>query len=365
MAILSQVQLTVYDDPAKILAGPIVAELTDDGLNLKDEYSPYERQTNRLVPKGDAARRTGGHFLQLRLKDRLVTFGVTHPHLDQVRLAGDLALWVQNKKFRLDDADYQLPKYLWAFAIPPAVASVAGCVEIIRETGTTAQTVGLVAAILAGFVAAFLILVWSFAGRPEPWMRIAVFMLLTFLVFAGIAAAWTAKAGVLIDTLALVPGGPGSAFPESSWAKFSDPHHRFSVEIPGSVRSAVVKSAGGLFTVHGFESLFCGYAIVSGDLRDVVKDRMLTDRQLLAFANKAIPQAELARMRNEREINHQGIAGREFEIQLPREKSWVVRQFVWNGRLIMLMTSGPRYTTQTPDVQRFFRSLAITGARAE
>jgi hypothetical protein len=137
-------KLTVKADPERQLKRAFDAELTDEGLKLKQG-----KKHNILVPIGSRAIYDGKNVIVLEIDGREVEFTVMLFGSYQHRLAKDVVAYLKGKKERLDPQKYKLEWYLFAPALLPlgilifaqlgaipwgtAFGGVGGCVAIAQQ----------------------------------------------------------------------------------------------------------------------------------------------------------------------------------------------------------------------------------------
>ena len=344
--------LRIFDDPANRWTGLVRAELGANGILLHG----LEGEDAILIPLGCDAHWPASTYLNLPCGDRTVIFTMAETGVDQVRLARDLAEWLQRKRYRIDLKDYRLPAYLPMLALLPLVLPLAVVWTYLAGYLRFNDGRTMLLASASVFGVSVLLFLWSFAGFPSVRIRVVIIVLVALFCNGVVATAWAHDTGELLDVLARFPGGPGTPFASEKWAEFVDPKNQFTIDMPGKVRTeAKFKSATHtveyqhtFYTVHYFE--FPGLGRISPEER---LDLARRDTAQLA-------QADLTP--SEVDVTHQGFPGREYFIADRIKGNLVVRFLIVGDRTYVFLAAAPRYTPETPDVRRFLSSFRVTKA---
>jgi hypothetical protein len=207
----------VQADPDRVLKGRLDAEVSADGLSL--------RQGKKLdveLPVGTRARYLGKNQFAVSVDDRDVTLAAVPPRQYQHRLARDVVDFLRGERASLRAQDYRLPVGLYVATLVPV--SVVFLAIVWRAPwaegrwGVWGGIWGAVGGALSG--AAF-----ALAQRE----RLATGLRVAAALGLGVVA-YTAY----FLTLGLSGGLGGPSVPASAWKEFAPAEGRFRVEMPGT-----------------------------------------------------------------------------------------------------------------------------------
>ena len=357
------IRLRVFDDPAHRWEGIVYAEFTDEGLLLHGLGEDGEY----LVPFDRDAQWPCSTYLKLPCKGRMVIFTVAQAGVDQVRLARDLGEWLQRRRScRIDLKIYRLPAYLRLFALLPLILPVTVVWYFLHMPFSEVST--MIFASAPGISVAVLLFWWSFAGFPSVRARITLSLFLALVCNGIVATSWVHHEGRLLDVFALLPGGPGGPFAPEEWSEFADPRKKFTIEMPGQPKETslstksvtkierVIKTESQMYGLNFKHTSFTvGYVDLPGHWKHLsVEQRLDKARQ------EMFPEAKVYRVDSEEIVTHQGNPGRDYHIFIPKVGNLVLRHLIVGDRFYVFMAGAPRYSSATPDVQRFLSSFRLT-----
>jgi hypothetical protein len=174
-------KLTVKSDPDRRLKGVFNAELTDEGIELRQG-----KKHDILVPIGADAEYDGKNLIVLEIDEREVTFHVVLFGAYQHRLAKDVVAYLKRKKDRLSPHRYKLEWYLLLPAALPlgilifaqvgaipwgtAFGGMGGCLAVAQQDKwpVAARLAAMLGVVVASY-AVFFSLIYLIFGRILLW----------------------------------------------------------------------------------------------------------------------------------------------------------------------------------------------------
>jgi hypothetical protein len=199
------------------------ADLGDDGLRLSRPRNPEV-----WVPVGrGTARYLGGNQLTVRVRGREITLTIVRNGTDQVRLARDVAAFLNNERDPLDPNAYRVRRLLYVASVAPLGATALALGLHVFTSGA-----GVFGWIMLGVGAALFALALLRRGAWSVRQRLIASAFPTVLAFAVVGIAYAAG---------LAPPPPVDA---RQWRTVTIvPTHRddppFKVAMPGEPVSAV------------------------------------------------------------------------------------------------------------------------------
>jgi hypothetical protein len=137
-----ELRVQLKKDPQKKLKGAFVARLTREGLQLK-QGSKHDF----LIPPGAGAQHLGGNMLSLTIGDRPVEVHVTKLGVYQMRLAREMAAFLNGERGPLDPKRFRVEWYLLLLALLPIgipILTLGGLIPALVGGGLFAATFAIV-----------------------------------------------------------------------------------------------------------------------------------------------------------------------------------------------------------------------------
>jgi hypothetical protein len=339
-------------DPDRLLKGLWDAELTEDGLRLTRPRNP---EVWVSVGHG-TAQYLGGNQLTVRVRGRDVTLTIIRDGTDQVRLAADVAAFLNNERDPLDPDAYRVRRALYAAALAPLGAPVlALALRVYTRTG-----LGVAGWLCLGLGSALLALALLRRGAWSVRQRLIASAVPAALAFAAVGIAYAAG------------GTPPPPVEPGQWrtvtVRFADDTPPFQVRMPGTPQPAVEFYGwwGDLSVVNLPKNRLdfaAGALQLSPEDRDRPDHAVIDEKKALFL--KAVPG--VTRPVVEESISQPGYPGRQFTFRVdgPRFKGvLVVRLFMVNResrKLYFLAVAGPDLDPRGKDVSDFFDSFEELG----
>jgi hypothetical protein len=320
----------VSKDPDRLLKGLWDADLSDDGLRLSRPRNPEV-----WIPVGrGTARYLGGNQLAVRVRGREITLTIVRNGIDQVRLARDVAAFLNNERDPLDPEAYHIRRLIYVASLAPLGATVLALILHVYSTGA-----GVCGWLVLGVGTALLSLALLRRGAWSVRGRLIASVFPSLLAFAILGIAYSAG------------GAPPPPIEASQWRTVSiepkdDPP--FKVSMPGEPQPAVEFYGwwGDLRVLHLPKN---GMSFAAGTLQPTARDSARTsgspiDDRLNQQFRRMMPGATVKSDRTLGPMSSGGPnEGRELIIALdgPRGKGVLaVRIYQIKGRLYFLAVAG-------------------------
>lgn len=346
----------VTRDPDRILRGRMEAELTADGLYLRQP-----RQAPAFAAVGGGARYLGANRLALTVEGREVEVTVVKPWTSVYHLARDTAAYLDGRADFPNGRAYDLPWYL--FMLPPVFVALpfAACPFGLLTDGFGGVILWcFIAAVLAG--AALIV-----ANQPRLLPRTRL--------------AWSCSLvglGALIYLLAFI-FTPSYSVDPSLWRAYVPRDGGFRVKIPGS--PTVIERRNQLFIPDANNDVAVTYSV---DVKEPEVSFAVTDFPIHPsnggfnpFPGAISFYQSLNEAKNRLEMEHpllyqsgpDGIISRANgapyydltyqEGAVTRNRVLAARIYVVSDRTYTLTVVGPKVRAGSADVLKFFDSFQI------
>jgi hypothetical protein len=336
-------------DPDRTLKGLWEAEADEDGLRLR-----RDRNADILVPVGHGnARFLGGNQLTISAQGREVVLTLLLTGTDQVRLARDLADYLNNERGPLNSADYAVPGRLSLLALLPL-----GVPLIALSTGLRSQNaLGKLVWCVLGLALAGLCLWLLRRGAWTVRQRVQYGGLLGGLSYG------TLLVGLLLSRLFPYAVDP------SQWHPSAPGEAGYRVQFPGPDRSSVrFYGWWGNFNVVESRPTGMDFAVglldaPSRDEQSLSQESFFEGRKAAYLSRNVGSRSIWARLRPGGMPPCYDFVGR-YKDSAHGDGVFVARLVRVDDQVYLVAVAGPRVSEDHPDVKKFLDSFVLDGGRS-
>jgi hypothetical protein len=335
--------LRVERDPDRQLRGRFTGRISCDGLRLLGTLDQ-----DHELPVGTRARYLGGDRFRVEMDGRQVELRVTEAGLVAPRFTRDLVAFLNGERETLDRADYQPSKLPCLLAALPLLVPALGC--------------GLWLSGVFGAV------VWSLLGLVLCGASLAVLA----AARRSLAARLTIVGVLTVLGLVLVPvlhfgfqAVAEAVSPSANWQTYTAPDGRWSVLMPGKVRTGTEFVPNVTNNMDKHESRVgwnkAEFFVGTLDLTQAEWAKMSLPQFFTGFGDGLLKKDSQFRMVDTKPVRlHGKYSGRQYDLTHP--KYGKVRFIVYAVQPTFYVV-GAQWQSGMPEeeVERFFASFQLAG----